>query len=73
MKAHLIDTHLLVPRSRLSAGVKVIYHCHISEKIAGFGALVFYKHILFFLDTTDPTPDSPTLNVNQKKKKPEKK
>ena len=47
MKAHLIDTHLLVPRSRSSAKVKVKYHCHVSQKMGVSGALVFHKHILF--------------------------
>ena len=32
MEAHLIDTHLLVPRSRSSAKVKVKYQGHISQK-----------------------------------------
>ena len=31
MKAHLIDTHLLVPRSRSSAKVKVKYQGHVSH------------------------------------------
>ena len=47
MKAHLIDTHLLVPRSRSSAKVKVKYQGHISQKMAVLGALVLHKHILF--------------------------
>ena len=46
MKSHLINTHPLVPRSRSSAKVKVIYHGYISEKISVSGALVFHKHIL---------------------------
>ena len=33
MKAHLIDTHLLVPRSRSSAKVKVKYQDHFSQKM----------------------------------------
>ena len=32
MKAHLIDAHLLVPRSRSSAKVKVKYQDHVSQK-----------------------------------------
>ena len=48
MKAHLIDTHLLVPRSRSSAKVKVKYQGHVSQKMGVSGALVFHKHILFF-------------------------
>ena len=49
MKAHLIDTHLLVPRSRSSAEVKVKYQGHVSQKMGVSGALVFHKHILFIL------------------------
>ena len=45
MKAHLIDTHLLVSRS--SAKVKVKYQGHVSQKMGVSGALVFHKHILF--------------------------
>ena len=45
MKAHLIDTHLLVSRS--SAKVKVKYLGHVSQKMGVSGALVFHKHILF--------------------------
>ena len=47
MKAHLINTHLLVPRSRSSAEVKVKYKGYISQKIAISGAFAFHKHILF--------------------------
>ena len=47
MKAHLINTHLLVPRSRSSAKVKVKYKGYISPKMAVSGAFVFNKHILF--------------------------
>ena len=39
MKAHLIDTHLLVPRSRSSAKVNVKYQGHISQKMGVSGAL----------------------------------
>ena len=48
MKAYLINMHLLVPRSRSSAKVKVKYKGYISQKMAISGAFVFYKHILFF-------------------------
>ena len=48
MKACLTDTHLLVPRSRSSAKVKVKYQGHVSQKMGVLGALVFHKHILFF-------------------------
>ena len=47
MKAHLTDTHLLLPRSRSSAKVKVKYQGHVSQKMF-LGALVFHKHILFY-------------------------
>ena len=47
MKAHLINTHLLVPRSRSPAKVKVKYKGYISQEMAVLGAFVFYKHILF--------------------------
>ena len=46
MRVHLIDTHLLVPRSRSSAKVKVKYQGHVSQKMGVSGALVFHKHIL---------------------------
>ena len=50
MKAHLIDTHLLVLRSRSSTKVKVKYQGHVSQKMGVSGALVFHKHIsVFFL------------------------
>ena len=49
MKAYLINMHLLVPRSRSSAKVKVKYKGYISQKMAVSGAFVFHKHILFFL------------------------
>ena len=42
MKAHLIDTHLLVPQSRSSAKVKVKYQGHVSQKVRVSGALVFF-------------------------------
>ena len=48
MKAHLIDTHLLVPRSKSSAKVKVKYQGHVSQKVGVSGALAFHKHILVF-------------------------
>ena len=47
MKAHLIDTHLLVSRS--SAKVRVKYQGHVSQKMGVSETLVFYKHILFTL------------------------
>ena len=46
MKAYLINMHLLVPRSRSSAKVKVGYKGYISQKVAVSGALVFHKPIL---------------------------
>ena len=50
MKAHLIDTHLLVPRSRSCAKVKVKYQGHVTQKMGVLGTLVFDIHILFFSD-----------------------
>ena len=47
MKAYLINMHLLVPRSRSSAKVKVKYKGYISQKMAVSGAFMFHKHILF--------------------------
>ena len=47
MKAYLINMHLLVPRSRSSAKVKVKCKGYISQKMAVSGAFVFHKHILF--------------------------
>ena len=52
MKAYLINVHLLVPRSRSSAKVKVKYKGHISQKMTVSGAFVFHKHILFNLEST---------------------
>ena len=40
---------LLIMRSRSSAKVKVKYQGHVSQKMGVSGALVFDKHILFFL------------------------
>ena len=47
MKAHLIDTHLLVSRSRSSEKVKVKHQGNVSQRIAVLRALGFHKHILF--------------------------
>ena len=41
MKAHLIDTHPLVPKSRSFAKVKVKYQGHVSQKMGVSGSLVF--------------------------------
>ena len=49
MNAYLINMHLLVPRSRSAAKVKVKYKGNISQKMAVSGAFVFYKDILFFM------------------------
>ena len=48
MKAHLINTYLLVPRSRSSTKVKVIYQGLVSQKMGVSGALVFHKYIFVF-------------------------
>ena len=42
MKEHLIDTHLLVPRSRSSAKVKVKYQGHVSQNMG-----VSQTHLVF--------------------------
>ena len=42
----VIKAHLLVPRSRSSAKVKVKYQGHNSKKKAVSGASVYHKHIL---------------------------
>ena len=50
MNAHLIDTHLVVPRSRSSAKVKVKYQGHVSQKMGVSGALVFHKqHLVSYI------------------------
>ena len=49
MKAYLINMHLLVPRSRSSAKVKVKYEGYVYQEMAVSGAFVFHKHILFLL------------------------
>ena len=48
MKTHLINTHLLLSRSRSSAEVKVEYQSYISQKMVVSEALMFHKHILVF-------------------------
>ena len=48
MKACLINMHLLVPRSRSCAKVKVKYKGYIFQKIVVLGAFMFHKHILLF-------------------------
>ena len=45
MKAHLIDTHPLVPRSRSSAKVKVKYQGHVSQKKGGGAISVLQTHL----------------------------
>ena len=47
MKAYLINMHLLVPRSRSSAKVKVKYKDYICQKMAVLGTFMFHEHILF--------------------------
>ena len=42
MKAHLIDTHLLVSRSSAKVNIKVTF-----SKMALLGSLMFHKHIFF--------------------------
>ena len=47
MKAHLIDTHLLVPRSKSSAKVKVKYQGHVSQRGCFGGISVSQTHFVF--------------------------
>ena len=47
MKAHLIDTHLLVPKSMSSGKFKVKYQGHVSQKMG-------VSH--FLLDVGKPIP-----------------
>ena len=49
MEAYVINMHLLVPRSRSSAKVKVKYKGYNFQKIAVSGAFIFHKHILFHI------------------------
>ena len=68
MKAHLIDTHLLVSRSRSSAKVKVKYQGHVSQKMGVSGALVFHKRILgFFFFFCNPLPNDKILDLTKLK------
>ena len=46
MKAHLIDTHLLVPRSGSSAKVKVKYQDHVSQKMGVSGGISISQTLL---------------------------
>ena len=49
MKAHLINTHLLLTRSRSSAKVKVKYKGYISQKKAVSGGIrVLQTHLVSF-------------------------
>ena len=51
MKAYLINMHLLVPRSRSYAKVKVIYKGYISKKNGRFGGIrVSQTHLVFLLN-----------------------
>ena len=64
MKAHLIDTHLLVPRSRSSAKVKVKYHGHVSQKMGVLGGIsVSQIHLVISLFQYTFSCDSPTGNL----------
>ena len=51
MKAHLIDTHLLVPRSRSSAKVKVKYQGHVFQKMGVSGGISVSQTYLVFPST----------------------
>ena len=59
MKAHFINTHLLVPRSRSSAKVKVKYQGHVSEKMGVSGISVSQTHfvsIMFSMKSVSEIP-----------------
>ena len=48
MKSHLINRHLLIPRSKSSAKVKVKYKGYISQKNGRFGGIrVSQTHLVF--------------------------
>ena len=63
MKAHHINIHLLVPRSRSSAKVQVKYQGRVSQKMGVSGALVFHKHILFFSFYSDVVETVDIINT----------
>ena len=69
MKAHLINMHLLVPRSRSSAKVQVKCKGYISQKMAVLGAFVFHKHIFFYQERIEywlpAFSPFPTLSFHQ--------
>ena len=69
MKAHLINTHPVVPRSCSSAKVKVKYQGHVSQKMGVSGALVFHKHILFINYFINPLPYNYKFDALEEKKK----
>ena len=53
MKAHLIDNHPVVPRSRSSAKVKVKYQGHVSQKMGVSGDIsVSQTHLVLLLYLT---------------------
>ena len=50
MKAHLIETHLPVPRSRSSAKIKVKYQGHVSQNMSVSGGIsVSQTHLVVFV------------------------
>ena len=55
--------HLLVPRSRSSAKVKVKCKGYISQKMAVSGAFVFHKHILFSMFYLSAAYDYEVLKI----------
>ena len=69
MKAHLINTHLLVPRSRSSAKVKVKYQGHVSQDGCVGGISVSQTHHVFDRITlyhTVPTFNTPEEGAMEK-------
>ena len=62
MKAYLINMHLLVPRPRSSAKVKIKYKGYISQKMTVSGEFVFHKHILFLWERVNSLPNDKMMD-----------
>ena len=66
MKAHLINTHLLVPRSRSSAKVKIEYQSYISQKNGRFGGITVSQTHLVYTNYPEFEPQSFAKNIEGK-------
>ena len=69
MKAYLINMHLLVPRSRSSAKVKVKYKGYISQKNGHFGGIRVSQTVLvsvffFLVEVIFNLPEHEVLRVS---------